>query len=417
MAEIRGFRAFRFDQNVVGDLNNVITPPFDVISPEEREALAARGQHNMAHVLLPEKSGESVQYEAAAKRIESWVAEGALRQDDADSFYLLEQRFKGMDGNELVRRGFFGALKIPEPGEADVILGHERTFERKIADRLQLTAVTRANLGSVFALYDDPDGALAPFLAQMDTRSADAESDTIDGATQRLWRVPQDERVQAFLRERMLYIADGHHRFATACRYRDDMRAKGGTEGLQEWDYVLMGFVAFQDPGLVVWPTHRLLDPPDGFDKDGFLEALAPWFDVELTDDLATRVDAAPGCAIGLALHRGGQYLLSLRDDADRAALVGTDRSEAWRGLDVTVLHRGIIERILGLKEGAEFVYDPKPDTSLAAVDAGAKGMAFLVKATRTDQIRACAEARDYMPEKATYFYPKLPSGAVIHRM
>ncbi len=416
MIDVRGFRAYRFDEQKVGSLDSVITTPFDVISPERRAQLAQSSPYNMAHLLLPKAEDGLDPYENAAGKLDAWIADGVLAQDDEESFYLLEQVFRGLDGNEHARRSFLARVKVPEPGE-DLVLDHERTFATKVADRMRLTEETQANLGAVFVLYSDPDAQLAAFLGQMDGRDPDAVARTFDGVEQRLWRVPYDALVTQTLENQRLYIADGHHRFRTAREYRDRMRLQNTPDTLQPYDYALIGLVEMNDPGLHVWPTHRLLDPPEGFDLDAVLEKAAECFDVaEVHDGLAAHVATGSGCAIGLAVHGRGQYLLTL-DESKRAAVMGDDRSPAWAALDVAVLHRVLIQGILGFAEDAELTYEPDPAITLDSVDTGAKGMAFLVKATTPGQIVACADAHDPMPEKATYFFPKLPSGAVIHKL
>lgn len=418
MLEVRGFRAFRFNERVCGPLDEVVTPPFDVISPKERAELAARSPYNMMHVLLPEPADGMDPYQAAAKRLEAWLSERALVQDPSDSFYLLEQRFTGLDGEEHVRRGFFARTKLPESADDDDVLDHERTFASKVADRMALTEAAEANLGAVFVLYHDEEDGLGWFLKQMDDRAPEIEAKTADGVLQRVWRVEADDRVTAFFKDRTLYIADGHHRFRTAREYRDKRRAEDPKPGPAPYDYVLMGFVALSDPGLYVWPTHRLLDPPESFDEAQAVEALKEHFDVkDAKGHLAEEVEKGPGCTFGMAVSGGGQYVLHLRDDVDRKAWLGPEHSDEWLALDVTVLHRGVLEEVLGMPEGMEFVYEPMPDKALEMVESGEKGLAFLVKATPTAQVVACAEAHDPMPEKATYFFPKLPSGAVIHRL
>ncbi|MBI5091369.1 MAG: DUF1015 domain-containing protein [Candidatus Hydrogenedentes bacterium] len=416
MPEVKGFRAHRYVQSKVGSFDKVITPPFDVISPEERTELMGYSPFNLTHLILPEEKYGLNKYEAAAKDFESFIAQGAIAQDSEDSFYLLEQTFNDQDGVKHVRRGFFGVTKIPEPG-VETVLGHERTFITKIQDRLALTRATQANLGAVFALYSDPDGVLHPFLDQMCERTEDMLAHTIDKVTQRIWRVPNDARVTNYLLDKKLYIADGHHRFATAVAYRDEMRAKEKPAGPRPYDYVLMGFVDMDDAGLLVYPAHRVLDPPAGFAADDFLAKLNRWFEVTPSgEDLAHEVRSAKGCAIGLAVKNGGRYLLKLRN-IDRVEFLGADRGPAWRELDVAILHRGIIERTLGLPEGAEFVYEHSAQKALDLVDSGQKGLAFILNATLARQIQGCAEAKEPMPQKSTYIYPKLPSGAAINRV
>jgi uncharacterized protein (DUF1015 family) len=251
----------------------------------------------------------------------------------------------------------------------------------------------------------------------MDRREPDIAARTVDGCDQRVWRVDDDPAVAAFFRDKPLYIADGHHRYATAVEWRERVRAaNGGAAGPH--DFILLGFVEMSDPGLVVWPTHRLLDPPAGFSMPAFLDSLAPWFDTRAVEgDLPWALDAAQGCAFGLAAHDGSQHLLTLRPGADRAALLGEDEHPVWRGLDVAVLHRGVFERILGLAPGAELVYEPVAVKAMARLRAGEKTLAFLMKPAGPETIRSCADNGVFMPQKATYFFPKLPTGAVIHRL
>lgn len=414
MAEVRGFRAFRFDEGVVGNLDDVVTPPFDVISEEERVVLAARSPYNYTHVILPQERDGKSRYAVAAELLEQWRREGALRQDDAESFYLLEQTFTSLDGHECVRRGFLGIAKVPEPGE-DTVLGHERTFEWKVTDRLALTEATRANLGAVFVLYEDKAHDLRGFLGQMDRRGPDLVARTIDGVTQRVWRVDADPAVTAFFAGKRLYIADGHHRYRTAHTYRDRMRLAEKPDGPRPYDYVLMGFIALDDPGLFVYPAHRVVDLPDGFDEQQFLSELSKWFEVlPVGSDLHAHVQDEPQCAIGLALRGGKRFVLRLHD-IDRVDLLGDMHGPAWRDLDVSVLHGGILERILGFAPDAVHVYEKDPATAQEMVESGRKGLAFLLRNMQPSQVCACAEARESMPQKATYFFPKLPSGAAIY--
>jgi uncharacterized protein (DUF1015 family) len=416
MAEVCGFRGFRYNKDKVGDFSNVVTPPFDVISPEERTELFERSPHNYARLILPDERNGQTKYEASAEDFENWIAQDVFVQDSEESFYLLEQHFQSLDGTECVRRGFFAVAKIPEPGE-ETVLGHERTFEWKVQDRLALTAAAKANFGAVFVLYDDPDHALGQFLAQMDARPEDIAAQTIDGVQQRLWRVPADPEVRAFFAGKKLYIADGHHRYRTAHTYRDQMRLKEKPDGVRPYDYVLMGFVSLDDPGLFVYPAHRVLDEPEGFDESEFLKRLEPWFTVEkASDHLLQMVQSETACAIGVVLRSGSQYLLRLRD-IDRVDFLGDAHGAAWRDLDVAVLHGGILERILDLHADSEFVYEKDVDVAVNSVLNGEKGMAFILRNMHPGQVCACADARESMPQKATYFYPKLPSGAVLHRL
>ncbi len=418
MLEVRGFRGFRFDPESTGSLDSVITPPYDVISPEQRERLAAASPFSMAHLILPQDEPESGldKYEEAGRRLEAWIAGGILRQDEVESLYLLRQTFRDEQGVKRVRRGFLGVARVPEPGER-LILGHERTFERTVDDRLRLTEATRANLGPVFALYSDPQQRMKHVLDQSDVRRPDFCANTIDGVQQEVWRVDVDPFVTEFFRDKRLYIADGHHRYRTACVYRDQMRANQRDTGPHSYDYVMMGFVSLNDPGLIVYPTHRLLEMPQGLEPGDFLRKLGPWFDVEPAEGPLDRlVEKTPGCAIGVVFYGGGQFMLRLREGG-RLDLLGAVRSPAWRALDVAVLHAGIVERAIAPNDELTFTYEREGSEALRLVREGKFGMAFIMKGATADQIRACAEAGENMPHKSTYFFPKLPTGAAIHRL
>jgi uncharacterized protein (DUF1015 family) len=415
MPEIGGFRGVRYQPAQAGDLDQIITPPYDVITPAERAALAARSPHNLVHLILPEDQPGLDRYTSARQALESWQASGVLARDPEESYYLFQQTFTDLAGATRVRRGFFAVVRLPEAGER-TILGHERTFAKPVEDRLRLTEATAANLEPVFSLYADPDGYLSGFLDQMHHQPGEALAHTIDGVDQVCWRVEADPLVADFLRDQTLYIADGHHRFQTACTYRDARRRVDGFTTPQPYDYVMMGLVAFEDPGLEVYAAHRLVPFPPGFDLAEFFVGLEPWFEVApVTGDLLAAVNAAPAaCAIGMAVHGAGDFLLSLRD-IDRVDFLGDDHGASWRDLDVAVLHRGIIECTLRIPEGAQFGYEKDVHTALAAAHKGDVGFAFVLRPTRKDQIRACAEAGEAMPQKSTYFFPKLASGLVMN--
>jgi len=420
MLEIRGFRGFRFDTESTGPLDEVFTPPYDVLSPEQREELSRHNPFSMVHLILPQEESASPsglnRYQAAGRRLEAWIAGGILRQDPQESLYLLRQTFKDERGRQHVRRGFIGVARIPEPGER-LILGHERTFDTTVDDRLRLTEATRANLGPVFGLYPDPENQMAQLLDKTNLAPPDMTARTIDGVKQEVWRIDADGAVTDFFRDKRLYIADGHHRYRTACAYRDEMRANQPTGGPRPYDYIMMGFVSLNDPNLAIYPTHRLLPVLEGFDETDFIKKVGRWCSVEPVDGpLDERVAQARGTVIGVAFHGGGQFLLRLREEC-RAGLLGGVRSKAWRALDVAVLHAGIVEQTIGPNDELAFTYENNAAKALAQVRDGAFGIAFIMKAVSAEQIQACAEAVENMPHKSTYFFPKLPTGAVIHRL
>jgi len=411
MIEVKPFQGWRFDPARTGSLDGVVTPPYDVISPEERATLG-ENPYSFVHLILPEGANP---YESAAQKLQTWTEEKALIQDEEPSIYLLRQRFTDLDGEVRTRRAFFAIVKLPEPGE-DYILGHEHTFDKPVEDRLALTRAVEANLGAVFVLYSDPAGILAPMLGEMGGGPPDWEAKTIDGVEQAWWKVAPRMALKDFFADKRLYIADGHHRFRTACLYRDEQRAKG-VEGPQPFDYALMGFVALEDEGLAIYPPHRVVHMAQPPDIPRFLNNIEMFFDVEEVEggDIRDRLESAENTTIAMAIKGRGSLLLSLKADK-RDELLGLERGPAWRELDVAVLHRGILEHILGVPEGMEFSYEKSLPKALEAVHEGDASLAFLLRPTRADQICACADAGEPMPQKSTYFFPKLPSGGVFYR-
>jgi len=415
MLEVKGFRGLRYATEVVTNLDDAITPPYDVITPAERADLARRSPYNMVHLLLPEADGARNKYEAAAASLEAWIGQGVLKQDAKPGVYLLKQHFTDLDGNAQVRKAFFAVIRLPEADE-NYVLGHERTFAKPVEDRLHLTEATEANLGAVFGLYADPSGVLAPMLNAMETRPAEGTAHTIDGVTQEFWRVEDDTLVRDFFKDQTIYIADGHHRFQTACAYRDGLREKGALADDHPANYALMGFVAFDDPGLKIYPPHRVVTMPQDFDGDRFLRDLGNWFSITpVAGDLAGAVKAATQLGtLGVAIPGKGDYLLEFK--GDRVKFLGDDRGPSWRDLDVALLHRGIIERVLGIPEGTVFTYEKSAAGAMTAAHDGGN-LSFILQPTPAEQICACADAKEPMPQKSTYFFPKLCSGGVIHRL
>lgn len=416
MADVFPFCGVRYQLEEVESFSDVVTPPFDVIDARTRVLLAEKSPVNMVHVILPEEGPDADKYTMAGRRLRQWIGQGVMRRDAAPGYYHLVQRYKGLDGRTHERRAFFARVRVPEPGEDGVVLGHERTFAHKIEDRLALTKATKANLGAVFGLYEDPEGRVTSVLQAAESRPPDVEAKTVDGVEQRLWRVEPDDAIGEHLRGKPLYIADGHHRFATAAAYRDWVRAQQGSDAPGAHDCLLMGLVEMNDPGLVVWPTHRALDPPEAFRAKAFLRQLETWFDpIPVSREaLPAVLEGAPPQAVGMAIHEMGCFLLQPRPDRIDA-LMDAEVHAVFRDMDVAVLHRGILERVMGLESGMELLYEPNMEKTLALVERGEKRMAFFLRGIGPHRIKTVADAGQYMPQKATYFYPKLPTGAVIN--
>jgi len=429
MPIVRPFRAIRYDPAVVGSIASVVAPPYDVIGREEQSRLYETSPYNVVRLDL---SRESDRYRAASALFREWRASGALTRDAEPAFYLYSQRYQPKGDDVRERFGFFARLRL-EKFESGKVLPHEKTLASAKADRLELQRACRANLSSIFGLFSAPGFTLDDATASV--RGAPGVDFTdAAGVRHRMWRVT-DPRVQrelaSRLEDRTVYIADGHHRYETALRYRDEMRDETGRRsGDEPFDYVLAYLVNMAEPGLVVLPTHRLLGSLD-LAVEALLERLRACFRVEESP----KADGASAFLrklgprdanerrIGIALRGEAPFfVLATRDGENDHRLAG---SAARRHLDVSLLHGLILEgpgSILGLDahreaEAGRLVYTKDGEEAVARVESGEFAAAFLLNATRVDEVRQVSEAGETMPEKSTYFYPKVLTGLVFNSL
>jgi uncharacterized protein (DUF1015 family) len=415
MAEIEPLRALHYDLAAAGSLERLTAPPYDVIDPAERLALVAKSPYNVVEIDLPEGTNP---YGRAAELLDEWRLQGIVVQDSAPALWALTQTFTGPDGSNRTRHGFFAKVRITDYGPG-LIRPHERTHPAAKEDRLRLMRATRANLSPIFTLYPDPDGRAWAALAPKTAETPWGEVTDGEGTTHRLWRVSDAhaiEQAQAALADVELLIADGHHRYETARVYAEEVGGEG------EHRYVLMCFVSMSDPGLAVFPTHRLvggLDPDRKHRLDLVLER-----EFELTqvapDELLPPHQNGELPSFGY-LEAGEERALRLElasaEIADRA-LAG--HSESYRRLDTAVLEKLVLEDALGFSEddishqrGLGYARDL--EEARTRLRAGEYELAFLLRPTPVEQVRAVAAAGETMPPKSTYFYPKLLSGLLFN--
>lgn len=401
VADVRPFRALRYTP-AAGPLRDLVSPPYDVISTEERRGYLAASPYNAVRLILPE-----VGYDEVAGMIASWREEGALATSDEPCLIAWTQSFTLADGVPRERRTVLGAVGI-EPYEARVVRPHERTHAGPKEDRLRLTRAVRANLSPVFGLYPDPEGAA--WAAVSPAGAPEAEVTDAEGTVHRFWKLTDPGALAAFaeaMKDRWILIADGHHRYETALAYRDEMRAEGAVGGSHE--QVLMGLTALDDDGLVVLPTHRLLTRwPEGAEA-AFSARAVSGLD-ELHDALRDAPEDAP--AIGL-LRPGGAWLLT--------GSSAEGRSPGER-LDVAALEREILVPHLGADQAAlahddELSYTKDAAEARALVDSGAVAAALILRGIPKSAIADVAEAGETMPQKSTYFFPKLLTGVAFHSL
>lgn len=442
MPEVLPFRGIRYAASRATTLSRLIAPPYDAVSPAYRDELAARSPHNVIHVVLDkDRPGEDAQekYLRSGRTFQTWLADGTLREDPAPAFYPLEQSFTGPDGRPRVRRGLVVACRLHRYEEG-IVLPHEKTLSAPKADRLEVLKRVQANLSPVFALYEDEraEGQRAVDAAIAAAGETVAEADSDDATHHRLWRVSDAaavERLRAILAQRKVFIADGHHRYESALVYRDlvdaehpDLPARAGHR------YLMMTLCSMSDPGLVIYPTHRLVFGLRDFRLARLLSDLERFFRVDTLLEDVRRPAGRAWAVAKLAEHAGKSTtflmvsaedgrgrILTLRDDADMSGVPLPDNA-TLRELDVTALHSVVFQHLLGLSPrsqelGENVRYEMDAGEVVTRTLAGEFQLGFLVNPTPMWQVQAVAESGETMPQKSTFFYPKLASGLLMRRI
>jgi len=427
MARVRTFSAWRYARPDV-DITPVVAPPYDVISAEQRVQFASLDPHNVVNLELPEGPSDITtvgnRYENARALWNLWRATGVLAQDEAPALYVLEQRFR-LNGKSLSRRAFIVEVGL-EPFESGVVLPHERTLPKALGDRFELIKSTAANFSQVFGLFEDAAGESQSLFADAMSSPPIATAVDADGVESVLWASQAPEvaaRVASLMADKQVFIADGHHRYTTALAYRDVRREQAPeasqTDPEPAYDYVLMALVNMDDPDLVVLPYNRIADGVE-FEPPTFRSALASHFELlELAPghpgDLLAREDRPAF----LVKTRGDArpFLARLRADVNPVSAIDAHQSDDWKSLDVAILQELVLWPLLG-------IHPDRPDTMErirfakdvheAFRATTEHDVAFALRPTKLSQLRAVSLAGEIMPQKSTYFYPKLLSGMVF---
>ncbi|MDX6649154.1 MAG: hypothetical protein QOJ97_1105 [Solirubrobacteraceae bacterium] len=414
MADVQPLRALHYDLSRVGPLGDLVAPPYDVIDSAQRNRLAGRSPYNVVNVDLPEATGDP--YAAAARLFEGWEREGAVVRDERPALWALSQTYDAPGGGgRRERHGFLCRIRVEEYG-AGRVRPHERTHPGPKEDRLRLTRAVGANLSPIFALHSDPAGAAWSALAPATAQEPWGEAVDPDGTEHRLWRVDDPEAIEAVQRalaDAELLIADGHHRYETARVYAEEV----GGEGAHR--YVLACLVALEDPGLTVFPTHRLVRGLRPDQHETLAAAVRESFDVEETTVENIVPEGDGPMRIGyIDAHFKRPFMLTLKDPgiADEAL---SGRPEPYRRLDTAVLEALILKGALEMSDddishlqGLGYARDTQE--ALELVDSGVYDCAFFMRATPVEEVREVAAAGESMPPKSTYFFPKLLTGMLF---
>jgi uncharacterized protein (DUF1015 family) len=432
MADIQAFRGLRYDSKHVGSLAQVIAPPYDVIGPDLQSQLYKAHPCNVIRLILnrdePGDNDSNNRYTRAARFLKTWRAEGVLAAETQPALYVYHQQFE-YQGQPFIRRGFMARCRLERFGEGR-IYPHEETLSGPKADRLLLTRACKANLSQIFGLYPDLESQAQSLLETAIARQTPLEATDHLGVMHRMWPMTDASVTSAVTAQLALYpvfIADGHHRYETACNYRDELAAAAGGSlpPNHPANFVLMMFISMSDPGLIVMPTHRLFRGLPKITSAQLIEKLGRNFTTRVAGegtDLAPTIweeieaDGDQG-TIGLYAKADDRWVIARLNDKGRARMaeVAAPHTEDWQGLGVAVLHRLLIDTLLDAKDLPKPRYIHLVDEVVAGIETDEFPLAALVMPATVDHIRRVSQHGERMPAKSTYFYPKLLSGLVIN--
>jgi len=459
LATIIPFKGLRYNPEKIEDMSKVVTPPYDVIDAAAQDRYYKLHPYNIIRLeygkIHPEDNEDSNRYTRAAADFDKWLKENILMPEARPAIYLYEQEFTAA-GERKIRSGFICGVRL-EPYEKGIVLPHEETLPKHKADRLELMRACRANFSPVFSLYADKEKKVDSALREaVKGKNPDVSFTDETGEAHRMWVITDTAvtgRVQQAMAGKRIFIADGHHRYETALAYKKEQES-GGRNSCENgsaasspsqtagdgpcsppgnepaYNYIMMTLVNLYDPGLVVLPTHRLINNVPGLDKARLIEQLKENFTVsayDLAPDRSNfqellRLMAERRHVFGLYAGGNKFYLLSLKNEDNLPHMMPPEKSPAWQRLDVAVLHTLIIEKHLGiggeLRAKAEHItYTREEDSALAAVDAGEYQLAFFLNPTLVEEVTEVAGNGEKMPQKSTFFYPKLITGLVINQL
>jgi uncharacterized protein (DUF1015 family) len=433
MADIRAFRAFRYDLGRAGALGDVIAPPYDVIDPALQQALYDRSPYNVIRLILnketPRDTDADNRYTRAARFLRDWQADGVLARDSARGLYVYHQDFE-VEGKRHTRKGFLARVRL-EPFGKGRIYAHEETMSGPKADRLKLFHATHMNLSPIFGLYPDEGGAVQKALDDVAGRALPLEATDHLGVVSRLWPVSDQHAVSTvtgLMGPKPVFIADGHHRYETALHYLEERRGAGEVRDDEAAaNFVLMMLVSMSDPGLAILPTHRLVSGLPELTADRLRALLGQHFEVEI----AGRGESGAQAAWEIIEADGGQDLLGFGTVADGVwqtarfrspemmVQLAADHGPAWRGLAVSILHVAVLNQLLakGLNANPQCRYVHLLREVTEATVGKQCQLAALVPPATMGHVEQIAGNLEKMPPKSTYFYPKLLSGLVFNSL
>lgn len=437
MVDVRAFRGIEYDISKVGDLSKVIAPPFDVISPSLQRELHKLHPANVVRLILPMEGafyeGTSDRYQSARSFLENWLREGILIEREEPAIYLMSQTFdfKG----EITRWGFIATIKLEELDKG-IVIPHEDTLSKPKEDRLKMLQACEMNLSPIFTCYFDNDRKLREFFREIENTAPYAQMKLDNLGLIRVWRVTAQsclDAIKDIMKDMQLFIADGHHRYESSLNYRNLMRELYPQIKDAPWERVMVYLTDFEDPALLALPIHRAIRHLKGLTSREFLRSLSDVFELEpmqticeekqkiWIDDILKEMCKRGGTHIGMIIKGVSHpYLLKSRTQAVEEMMY--DVPEPLRELDIIQLHRLALADILEIREkdlrdGEVIIYDHNPEAVVEKVMRDGWSAAFFLNRLEISQIKRVCLADLRMHQKSTYFYPKLPTGVVFHRL
>ena len=421
MAEVVPFNGVLYNPERV-DVNQTMAPPYDVVTPEFKEVLYNKSPYNVIRIDFgKDNDGDNEtenRYTRASRFLSDWLKKGVLVNDPDPSFYCYEISYE-LDGNPMKTRGFLGAVRIEELGSGK-IHPHEMTYSKPKSDRLNILRYCHANTSPIFSLYSSHERHTSSILDAVVTDKPFIETKDGDGFTHRLWRISDRNHIKTIrneLSDKDIFIADGHHRYETALKFKKEMQEKGLiSTGKEPYNYTLMFLANIEDDGLTLLPTHRIVEIDSDISPK---ELLKKYFDIQRikTDGLSEiqtrrelfRIMQKGAHSFGMFLTNSNTYY-ALQFNG---ATTGLDMPHCLKNLDVTLLHKLIFEKILKIEH---YEYEMDPDAAVERARKGSFEAVFFLNPTKLTDIREVALAGERMPPKSTYFYPKLLTGMVIYK-